>query len=124
MLDPALKQINDDPLGAGFSVEYTPIRKGRFYNELVFQITKTPKRIQTDKLIKRNAGDARKIKAAKERGRPALLDTDINRAAQETRYELDMNEIQRQFWAQYVNSCVAQRTAVQIRPAIRATLGG
>ena len=32
------------------------------------------------------------------RGFPALLDADINRAAQETRYELDMTEIERQFW--------------------------
>lgn len=104
VLDPALKQINDDPLGAGFSVDYTPIRKGRFYNELVFQIIKTPKRIQTDQLIKRNAGDARKIKAAKERGRPALLDADIDRAARETQYYLDMNEIQRQFWAHWENT--------------------
>ena len=101
VLDPAIKQINDDPLGAGFSVGYTPIRKGRFYNELVFQITKTPKRIQTDKLIKRNAGDARKIKAAKERGRPALLETDIDRAAQETRYFLDMDNVQTEFWAHW-----------------------
>ena len=101
VLDPALKQINDDPLGAGFSVEYTPIRKGRFYNELVFHITKTPKRIQTDKLIKRSAGDARKIKAAKAKGRPALLDSDINRAAQETRHYLDMDEVQKQIWAHW-----------------------
>ncbi|SFU98447.1 hypothetical protein SAMN04488527_1698 [Aliiroseovarius crassostreae] len=96
-----IKQINDDPLGAGFSVEYTPIRKGRFYHEIVFQLTKTAKRIQTDRLIQKNAGDARKIKAAKERGRPALLDTDIERAAQETRYYLDMEEVQRQFWAHW-----------------------
>lgn len=101
VLDPAVKQINDDPLGAGFSVEYTPIRKGRSYHELVFQLTKTSKRMQTDNLIKKNAGDARKIKAAKERGRPALLDTDIERAAQETRYFLDMEEVQRQFWAHW-----------------------
>lgn len=63
VLDPAIKQIYDDPYGAGFSVEYIPIRKGRFYHEIVFQLTKTAKRIQTDSLIKRNAGDARKIKA-------------------------------------------------------------
>lgn len=64
MLDPVIKKINDDPYGAGFSVEYTPIRKGRIYHEIIFQLTKTPKRIQTDKLIKKSAGDARTIKAA------------------------------------------------------------
>lgn len=104
VLDPAIKQINDDPLGAGFSVEYTPIRKGRFYNEIVFQLTKTPKRIQTDKLIKKSAGNARIIQAAKDKGRPALLDADINRAAQETRYYLDMDEVQKQFWVHWENT--------------------
>ncbi len=101
VLDPAIKQINDDPYGAGFSVEYTPIRKGRFYHEIIFQLTKTPKRIQTDKLIKKSAGNARTITAAKNKGRPALLDADINRAAQETRYYLDMGEVQKQFWAHW-----------------------
>jgi len=101
VLDPAVNQINDDPLGAGFSVEYTPIRKGRFYNEIIFQLTKTPKRIQTDKLIKKSAGNARIIQAAKDKGRPALLDADINRAAQETRYYLDMEQVQKQFWTHW-----------------------
>lgn len=49
VLYPALVQINGGPLEAGFSVEHTPIHKGRFYTELVFQITKTPKRIQPEK---------------------------------------------------------------------------
>jgi len=101
VLDPALKQINDDPMGAGFSVTYEPIRKGRFYDEIIFHLTKTPKRIQTDKLIKKSAGDTRKIRAAMIKGRPALLDVDIDKAAQETRYELDMDEVERQFWAHW-----------------------
>ena len=101
MLDPAVKQINDDPIGAGFTVEYTPIRKGRFYHQIRFELTKTNKRMITEKLIKENAGDARKISDAKLKGRPALLDADINRAAQETRYELDMTEIENQFWAHW-----------------------
>lgn len=101
VLDPAIKQINDDPLGAGFSVEYEPIRKGRFYDEIVFHLTKTPKRIQSDKLIKLAAGDAETIRAAKERGRPALLPADIDKVAQNTGYTLDMAEMERQFWAHW-----------------------
>ncbi len=101
VLEPAVKQINDDPLGAGFSVEYEPIRKGRFYDEIIFHLTKTPKRIQSDKLVKLAAGDAAKIRTAKAKGRPALLDADISRAAHETRYELDMTEVERQFWAHW-----------------------
>lgn len=52
VLDPAVKQINDDPIGAGFSVEYTPIRDGRFYSTIVFQLTKTDNRHTTEKLMK------------------------------------------------------------------------
>jgi len=101
VIQPAIKQINDDPLGAGFSVIYEPVRRGRFYHEIIFQLTKTPKRIQTDNLIKKNAGIASKIKDAKAKGRPTLLDTDIDRASQETRYEMDMAEVERQFWAHW-----------------------
>lgn len=101
VLDPALKQINDDPLGAGFSVEYEPIRKGRFYDEIIFHLTKTPKRIQSDKMIKLAAGDAKTIRAAKAKQRPALLANDIERVAQNTNYLFDMEDMERQFWAHW-----------------------
>jgi len=101
VLDPALKQINDDPLGAGFSVEYEPIRKGRFYNEIVFHMAKTPKRIQSDKLIKLAAGDTKTIRAAKAKDRPPLLAGDIQRAAVETRHFLDMDNVEKEFWAHW-----------------------
>ena len=101
VIDPAIKQINDDPIAAGFSVEYTPIRKGRSFNEIIFTMTKTDKRRIAERLIKENAGDAKKIAAAKAKGRPALLDADIDKAEQETRYALDMKEIESQFWAHW-----------------------
>lgn len=101
VLDPAIKQINDDPLGAGFSVEYEPIRKGRFYDEIVFHLTKTPKRIQSDKLIKLAAGDAETIRTAKAKQRPALLAADIERVAQNTHYAFDMDDMEQQFWAHW-----------------------
>lgn len=101
VIDPAVKQINDDPIAAGFSVEYTPKRKGRAFHEIIFKMTKTDKRRIAERIIKDNAGDAKKIAAAKAKGRPALLDADIDRAAQETRYELDMAEVERQFWAHW-----------------------
>jgi plasmid replication initiation protein len=101
VLDPAVKQINDDPLGAGFSVKYEPIRKGRNYNEIIFHLTKTPKRIQSDRLIKLAAGDANTIRTAKAKGRPALLTKDIERAAQNTDYRFDMDDMQDQFWAHW-----------------------
>ena len=54
VLEPAVKQINDDPMGAGFSVEYEPVRKGRFYNEIIFKLTKTDERRKIEKSIKNN----------------------------------------------------------------------
>ena len=48
VLEPAIKQINDDPLASGFTVEYTPVRDGRFYDRLIFTLTKTPLRVQQE----------------------------------------------------------------------------
>ena len=62
VLDPAVKQINDDPIGAGFSVAYTPVREGRFYKTIVFQITKTDNRATTERLMKRKAKAKRDAK--------------------------------------------------------------
>jgi hypothetical protein len=75
--------------------------KGRFYNEIVFYLTKTPKRIQSDRLIKTSAGNTKKIRDAKAKQRPALLDGDIDKVAQNTGYALDMADMERQFWAHW-----------------------
>lgn len=98
VLDPAVKQINDDPLGAGFSVEYEPIRKGRFYNEILFKLTKTDKRIGLDRTIKDSKKRGVAVRAAKEAGRPFLSPQMIEAAAIETRHFLDMDAVQKQFW--------------------------
>ena len=63
VLDPAVKQINDDPVGAGFSVAYSPVKEGKFYKTIVFQMTKTDNRAATERLLK--AKGAAKRKAAK-----------------------------------------------------------
>ncbi|MCU7903279.1 MAG: replication initiation protein [Candidatus Thiodiazotropha sp. (ex Lucinoma aequizonata)] len=86
VLEPATKQINDDSLGAGFSVAYEPIRKGRFYNEIVFSLTKTPKRIAIDNGVKYQTKLGRGLKEAKQKGRPYLKPTMIQDAAHETKY--------------------------------------
>lgn len=65
VLDPALKQINDDPIGAGFSVEYAPIKYGKFYKSIVFQLTKTDNRATTEKIMKRKATAKRKAAQGK-----------------------------------------------------------
>jgi len=99
VLAPAIKQINDDPLGAGFTVEYEAVRKGRAFHDVIFHLTKTPKRIQSDKLIKLASGDANTIRMAKAKQRPALLSADIDRVAMNTNYLFDMDDMEKQFWA-------------------------
>jgi len=101
VIAPAIKQINDDPLGAGYTVEYEAVRKSHSFHKVIFHMTKTSKRIQSDKLIKLAAGDANTIRDAKAKGRPALLAGDIQRAAVETRHFLDMDKIEKEFWAHW-----------------------
>ena len=101
VLRPAVDQINADPLGAGFTVEYEPIRKGRFYHEVVFKLKKSSGRIGQENQIKRAKERGARVADLKAKGRPYLSPEAIDRAARETRYELDMPEVERQFWAHY-----------------------
>lgn len=101
VLKPAIEQINADPLGAGFSIEYTPKRKGRFYDEIVFKLTKTDGRKAQERNI-RTAKDGRaRMADLKAKGRPDLSEHWLKEAAHATRYKLDMKEIERQFWAHW-----------------------
>lgn len=98
VLDPALEQINADPIGAGFTVEYEPIRKGRVYHEIRFVIKKTATRIAQENQIKRAKERGARVRDLKAMGRPNLSPEAIARADSETRHTLDMKEIERQFW--------------------------
>lgn len=101
VIDPAIKQINDDPLGAGFSVTYAPIRKGRFYHEIIFRMTKTDGRKRAERALQ-DASALRQAKdTAADAGRPYLGEAAIRKAREATRYVLDMEEVQRQFWTHW-----------------------
>lgn len=104
VLDPALKQINDDPIGAGFKVEYEPIRKGRFYHEVIFKLNKTDHRKAIDRGLRDKVELARKINTAQASGRPLLREVAIQKAREVTRYILDMDEMKSQFWAHWENT--------------------
>ena len=101
VLDPAVGQINADPLGAGFSVEYEPIRKGRFYNEVVFRLRKAEGRIQHERSIRTAKETRQRLADLKAKGRPALTEHWVSEADHATGYHLDMKEIERQFWAHW-----------------------
>ena len=98
VLGPAIEQINADPLGAGFTVEYEPIRKGRFYHEIIFKLNKTGQRIGQEKGIKSAKGRKQRFADLKAKGRPHLSEADINAAARETQHYLDMQLVEREFW--------------------------
>ena len=51
-LDPAVKQINDDPEGAGFSVTMQPIKKGRAVHKIRFHLTKVEGRKLLEERLK------------------------------------------------------------------------
>lgn len=53
ILEPALKQINDNPEGAGFSVDMRPIKVSRSVDRIRFTLTKTSFRTELEKTIKR-----------------------------------------------------------------------
>ncbi len=101
VLKPAIDQINSDPLGAGFTVAYEPIRKGRKIAEIIFKLTKTAHRKAVDRGVRDKATLARKIDAAKAEGRPIIREAAIDKAREKTRYLLDMDEMQSQFWAHW-----------------------
>lgn len=101
VIDPAVAQINADPLGAGFSVEYEPIREGRFYDRLRFRLTKTNGRAAADAKIKRKVAVAKAIAEGKANGRPLLLSTHIDKARNATGYVLDMEKVEQEFWTHW-----------------------
>lgn len=99
VLKPAVDQINADPLGAGFTVDYEPVRYGRKIGEIVFKLTKTDHRKAIDRGMTDKIQLAKKIDAAKAtNSRPPLSNDAISKAQEATSYKLDMHEMQNQFW--------------------------
>ena len=52
-IEPALKQINDNPEGAGFSVDMEPIKRSHAVERIRFTLTKTAFRTELEGTIKR-----------------------------------------------------------------------
>jgi hypothetical protein len=102
VLRPAIDQINADPLGAGFSVEYEPIRKGRFYDEIIFKLTKTQTRKSVEKLLRDGAA---KRAAVHESMIPAWADEQARKVAQEKGFDF---YALRSEWLDYANSQSAE----------------
>lgn len=101
VLDPAIDQINADPLGAGLSVAYEPLRSGRFYDRLRFKIIKSQSRAGADAKIKRKLAVAKAIETGKAKDRPLLLSASIDKARKATGYYLDMDAVEQEFWTHW-----------------------
>jgi plasmid replication initiation protein len=54
VIEPALKQINDNPEGAGFSVDMQPIKVSRAVDRIRFTLKKTSFRAELEDKIKRD----------------------------------------------------------------------
>lgn len=97
VLAPAVKQINDDPIGAGFSIEYKAIRESHAYSRIVFQLTKTDNRQATEKLMRQRSAAKRK---AAEKKRPAIK-AETYEKARKVAKGLDIYAIEADLWAMW-----------------------
>lgn len=96
VLDPAMDQINEDPLGAGFSVSYLPVRQGRFYTAVTFRVEKTDSRRAIEGAIRH------KVRAKKNRADPTsrpVLRPDTYGKARKVAPGLDVHGAEADFWA-------------------------
>ncbi|WP_299855374.1 replication initiation protein, partial [uncultured Roseobacter sp.] len=101
VLKPAVDQINADPIGAGFTVSYEPMRYGRKIGEIVFKLKKTDQRIQQERNIRAAKAGKQRLSDLKAKGRPELSSAAIAKADRETRHTLDIADVERQFWAHW-----------------------
>jgi plasmid replication initiation protein len=88
-IEPAIKQINDNQLQAGFSVYVETLKRGRKVAGLRFIISKTPERIRDEQMLTKHKSRFRGVKL-KFRG-------DVYDKAQKAAPQLDIYELERQF---------------------------
>lgn len=101
VINHAVDQINSDPVAAGFTVEYEPVRQGKSYHEIIFTMRKSAVRLTDERTIRSAKDQKARVADLKAKGRPHLSTDAIARADRETRHTLDMAEIERQFWAHW-----------------------
>ena len=100
VLDPAVEQINNDSLGAGFTVAYKPNREGRFYTSITFTVAKTEHRLAMERGIRRKIELGRRIEQA---DRPVLR-TETYEKARKAAFGLDIYGAEAEFWAYWERS--------------------
>lgn len=100
VLDPAVEQINDDPLGAGFKVAYEAHRVGRQFQSITFTMTKTEGRTGIERQVKKKLDLAKRIAGAGAgAGGRQVLRQDTYEKARKAASGLDIHNAEHEFWA-------------------------
>jgi hypothetical protein len=96
ILEPALKQINDNPEGAGFSVDMQPVKVGRAFQRVRFTLTKSSFRLEAEGKLKRE-----KPKAPAAAGAAFRLKTSTYEKAKKAAPGLDVYYLEAE-WREWV----------------------
>lgn len=80
VIDPALKQINENPEGAGFSVTVEPVKEGRAVERLRFVVSKSTVRVAGERGIKEPRSNITAIGSSISAGEIKLLTETYERA--------------------------------------------
>ena len=98
ILEPAIKQINENPEAAGFSVIIDEFKEGRAVDLVRFTLTKTAGRLEEEKALKPKALD--KPKTAVNSG-AFVLPTSAYEQAKKVAPGWDIYELERQ-WREWI----------------------
>ena len=98
-IDPALNQINDNPIAAGFSVICEPITKGRKVERVRFTVTKSAERLTDEKALKPKTTKPPNISG---NSGAFVLPTSAYEQAKKAAPGWDIYELERQ-WREWIN---------------------
>jgi plasmid replication initiation protein len=105
VIEPAVKQINENPEGSGFTVKAEPVKKGRAVAGIRFTLTKTKARIEEEKrLLKSDNPVCEKLPE-----RPLILSDSAFNAARKAAPGYDIQYLARE-WRESVEKAQIQKS--------------
>ena len=106
VLEPALNQINENPLQAGFTVQMAPVKNGRAIERIRFSVHKVNERKLAETALKQGRSPTQTLSAASAQGTlfepPTLLQTETFQSAKKLVPGLDVYALERQ-WMEKVH---------------------
>ena len=101
VLEPALNQINENPLQAGFTVQMAPVKNGRAIERIRFSVHKVNERKLAETALKQGRSPTQTLSAASAQGTlfepPTLLQTETFQSAKKLVPGLDVYALERQW---------------------------